>query len=33
MDPVRRSVSNVQVLVQSKAKAGRLPAETESSFH
>ena len=33
VDPVRRSVSNVQVLVQSKAKAGRLPAETESSFH
>lgn len=33
VDPVRRSASNVHVLVQSKATAGRLPAETEDSFH
>ena len=33
VDPVRRSVSNVHVLVQSKATAGRFPGETESSFH
>ena len=33
VDPVRRSVSNVHVLVQSKATAGRLPGETENSIH
>ena len=33
VDPVRRSASNVHVLVQSKATARPLPGETESSFH
>ena len=33
VDPVGRSASNVHVLVQSKATAGRLPGETEDSFH
>ena len=33
VDPVGRSASNVHVMVQSKATAGRFPAETETSFH
>ena len=33
VDPMSRSVSNVHVLVQSKATARRLPGETEDSFH
>lgn len=33
VDPVRRSASNVHVLVQSKATARPLPAETDDSFH
>ena len=33
VDPIRRSASNVHVMVQSKATAGRFPAETKSSFH
>ena len=33
VDPIRRSASNAHVLVQSKATAGRLTAETEDSFH
>ena len=33
VDPVERSASNVHVMVQSKATAGRFPAETETSFH
>ena len=33
VDPIARSASNVHVMVQSKATAGRFPAETETSFH
>ena len=33
VDPLSRSVSNVHVLVQSKATTGRLSGETEGSFH
>jgi len=33
VNPVGRAASNVHVMVQSKATAGRFPSETESSFH
>lgn len=33
VDPLSRAVSNMHVLVQSKATDGAFPAETESSFH
>jgi len=33
VDPHGRSASNVYVMVQSKATAGRFPGETEESFH
>ena len=33
VDPLRRSASNVHLMVQSKATAERFPAETTTSFH
>ena len=33
VDPHKRASSNIQVMVQSKATAGRFPGETDASFH